>query len=640
MIEKMLLLTKDNYPIVFNLEYTKPEDKADKVFKYKSYISDHTYNEVLNEKNLAYQQGYANPHYRMFSEYDEKNTAFLEYEVSPYSFYKQRNRYKNETENNTYNGHMEPLFKDVTYGLSSDDIPEYIKNLGFEISYHEEEYNVCYNTTTKEYEIKGDYKRTATIDAFNRKITIYRNHYKLDPPDKNKLNVLIDRYLNEKSRNPSLTAAVFSASLSDRDKSLFEPYAFEKDKENNRLQTLHHEVKHLMNAMFYTSICLKNTPSRLSLEDCYKLCVEDERSAYLSQIIRSVNEYLKKGDMNDFSMFDSEADWLVDELTKLPSDAERKDYVRHFPNLIKGEFKNFAHKHHADYEKNQFSDNLQNMAWHLPVSGAEDASGELYQKIRRQYFLYEIYNPDSGKTEPVSLEQYIDQADEVEINQNAQNAITIADGVLQKRQADYKNDVNNGEIDARLIDVAKQMIISNAHQPRFIRPEDLLAVATYQSSSATNEKDDKAGWSDELQKYWQKQDGYQPIAKTNQQYTFALKGDIVQYTSPQDVNLSPQSQYETFVKLLDEPTNKHKVINFAADLSLQQALRLYVACVAAGRKMKGNVPTDLSALNQLTDIPAADVKRAKNFAARTSNNQRQAQRQNRNMNVNFRGRER
>ena len=36
MIEKMLLLTKDNYPIVFNLEYTKPEDKADKVFKYKA----------------------------------------------------------------------------------------------------------------------------------------------------------------------------------------------------------------------------------------------------------------------------------------------------------------------------------------------------------------------------------------------------------------------------------------------------------------------------------------------------------------------------------------------------------------------------------------------------------------------------
>lgn len=630
MIERMVLLTKDNYSVVFNLEYDNPQQKAEKVFRYKNFISDRTYSEFWDEKEDAFNQGLLNPHYRMYSEFDAENTLFLEREVSPYSFYKKRENYRNNAESNTYNGSMAPLFNDIFYGLSSDDVPEYIKNLGFEINYQDEEYDVIYNPANQSYEIKGEYKKTATIDAFNRKITIYRNHYNYPSADRVKLNAVIARYLNEKRVFPDLTVSEFSDTLrSSREKSLFKMYVFEKEKEKNRLLTMHHEIKHLMNAMFFTSINLKNNPTRMSVEDCYKLCVENERSAYLAEIIHSVNDYLKKGDMNDFSMFDHEADWLVNELSQLPSDEERKKYVRHFPNLIKGEFEKFEKNHRADYEGSQFADNLQNMVEFIPLSGTEDFSGELYQKIRRQYFLYEIYNPDNGKTEPISLGQYFDQDDEVRINAEAQNSITIADGRLQKRQEDFKQKVSIGTYDLNLVPIARQMILHNSHQPHFICAEDLLNVSTNNNSDTkANEPSNQAGWSDLLEQYWQKQTGYVKIAKTNHQYLFMINDDMVQYTSPKAVNLSPNSQYETYTKLLAEPTNKNKVINFSQELTDQQALKLYVACVVSGRKMKGSVPTDLSRLDQLADIPAADLQKAKNHINRNNRRQQNTTQQN------------
>ena len=614
MIERMILLTKDNYSVVFNLEYDNPQQKAGKVFKYKSFISDRTYGEFLDEKENAFNQGLLNPHYRMYSEFDSENTLFLEREVYPYNFYKKRENYQNNAESNTYNGAMAPLFNDIFYGLSSNDVPEYIKNLGFEINYQDEEYDVNYNSMNQSYQVQGEYKKTATIDAFNRKIIIYRNHYNYPSADKAKLNTLIARYLNEKHFQPELTVFEFSDKLSSpREKSLFEMYVFEKEKEKSRLLTMHHEIKHLMNAMFFASISLKNHPARMSIEDCYKLCVENERSAYLSQIIKSVNDYLKKGDMDDFSMFDHEADWLVDELSKLPNSEERKKYVRHFPNLIKGEFENFEKKHRADYEKNQFVSHLKNMVEFQPLSGEEDLSGELYQKIRRQYFLYEIYNPDSGKTEPISLERYFDQDDEIRINDAAQNSITIADGSLQKRKEDFEQKISCGTYDLKLVPIARQMILQNSHQPRFIYPEDLFNISMNNSCNSTNEPSNQAGWSDQLEQYWQEKPGYTKIAKTNHQYLFMINDDMVQYTSPVAVNLSPNSQYETYTKLLAEPTNKNKVINFSQDLTEQQALKLYVACVVSGRQMKGSVPTGLSGIEKLTDIPAADLQKAKNY---------------------------
>ena len=68
-----------------------------------------------------------------------------------------------------------------------------------------------------------------------------------------------------------------------------------------------------------------------------------------------------------------------------------------------------------------------------------------------------------------------------------------------------------------------------------------------------------------------------------------------------------------YVKILKEPSNRNNVINFLPSLSRSDALKLYVACVAQGHEMKGNVPTDLRGLENLQGIPAADVQRARQF---------------------------
>ena len=59
------------------------------------------------------------------------------------------------------------------------------------------------------------------------------------------------------------------------------------------------------------------------------------------------------------------------------------------------------------------------------------------------------------------------------------------------------------------------------------------------------------------------------------------------------------------MQILAEPSNKNGVVNFMPNMNGEQALMLYAACLASGRKMKGNIPADLSGLDRLPGIDAA-----------------------------------
>ena len=78
------------------------------------------------------------------------------------------------------------------------------------------------------------------------------------------------------------------------------------------------------------------------------------------------------------------------------------------------------------------------------------------------------------------------------------------------------------------------------------------------------------------------------------------------------MNLNKDAEYNAYIKLLQEPSNKNKPIIFKDTLTKEQALKLYVACVVNKRQMKGNLPTDFTLLKNMKDIPAADLQKCLN----------------------------
>ena len=116
-------------------------------------------------------------------------------------------------------------------------------------------------------------------------------------------------------------------------------------------------------------------------------------------------------------------------------------------------------------------------------------------------------------------------------------------------------------------------------------------------------------WSKDIEAYWKKFDGYKELANNEDEYSFSIKESKIRYTAKDKVQMGKDAQYDVYVKLLQEPTNKNRPVMFKNSLTKEQALKLYIACVKTNRKMLGAVPTDFKGLAKLKDIPAADMQK-------------------------------
>ena len=144
----------------------------------------------------------------------------------------------------------------------------------------------------------------------------------------------------------------------------------------------------------------------------------------------------------------------------------------------------------------------------------------------------------------------------------------------------------------------------NKLSTEYVHPENIYIESLDADYIAAHGiESENADWSNHLQSYYQRLPDYTEIAKNDEEYVFKLGQDIVRYTDKNTLALSKQSKFETYMNILAEPSNKNSAVNFLPSLDKEQALMLYAACVANGRKMKGNVPTDLNGLNHLQGIP-------------------------------------
>ena len=297
MRETVLFVTKDNRPVVTNIEYNSPAEKSQKVFQCKNYFDNHGYTDFFNTYNGFVRAGAptSDPNYEIFAQLDSNNTEFLQHEIKGYGYMKRRGEYRNDVQNNNTPAGMTPLLPGLDFSLSEDDIPEEIKNLGFKITPKDDEYNIKLNRSTGKYEIENFSTWRAWVNVDNLSVQVVRNHFKMDAATKQKMDTMVADFLRKHQANPRLTASAYARRITDTaDRSLFEIYADEYKYAGKRKYFLAHEFKHIKNKMFTHALYLDRGTKRPMVEDMYRLSVEDERSAYLSQVINSVNKYLIK----------------------------------------------------------------------------------------------------------------------------------------------------------------------------------------------------------------------------------------------------------------------------------------------------------------------------------------------------------
>lgn len=614
-METLLVCSKDGYIVPLNVSCGNAAEKARKKLHLENYYKQLDYNSIITKYNdcAANQSSFGADERQSLEALDCENLNFLAEELKDFSFVKHPETFSNKVERNDFPPDIAAKSNTVhfDYRIPNDKIPAYVKELGYRIEPADKVYPVVYNQQKGIYEAENFDLNKARVSSGSKKITWVRNHFTFSPSDYNELKTMISRFTAEQRNNPQLNPLDFAGRISDAKKrSLFYFYANEYN--NNRTAPLIflHEVKHIKNKVVESGLSLHNDARRLSVEDYHILQVEDERSAYLSQVVNAVNEYQKKGDFSDFSMFDKEARYLVDKLKSLP-ESERSKFAGNLEQITACAFKSFASEHEQHYA-GQFKTNLAIAVNNAPLSAEDDFDRREFKKLRGAFYNFEIYNPQTKQLEHKNLSQYITPDREVSITPDFRHDVIEPNKArMQSRLQKYRQDIASGKINKDLVAPAKKIKLDKFHVAQFIDEIDGISVSQVheQQQKEENSHEPPPAWSKELKNYWQKFDGYEEIANNKNEYAFRLHNDTVSYKSQNKVSISGDAEYETYKKLLSEPTNKNKAVRFKDDLTEEQALKLYIACINSGRKMRGAVPTNLEKIKLLKNIPAAEMNK-------------------------------
>lgn len=633
--EKYLTKTKDNKILVFTIDYVNQAEKARKEAECRNICQNKTYNEFIDAHNDN-----VNHHIPVNYDFDNDNSFFILNEMTGYRYYKNRAAYQNSLLTASYPpAANQPNVFHFNALIDDNLVPEMIKNIGFNIVPCDEIYDVTYNPAKRSYDIMDSagnpYKtRVATVFHNENRMEVVRNHFRFAPNDYNRLITLVQEYERQKQQNPALSIVSYTSHLHDnRDHALMRVYEKAYNPDIEKQMTILHELKHIKNAIFSAGVELKKDARRLNIDDLYRLKVEDERSAYFNEWISCINTYLQRGNFSDYSMFDNCSHTVVTKLRNMRTDAEKQAYVTDYNRLME-DFASWFQANKQSYYERQFSGNLAAAVQNLSLSSEPDTDRREYQKLRSLYFRYEIYNPQTRRMEFKNLSPYMP---EYTIEDNVRTTVIARnEETLRRRMDDYNNKVAAGTITPSLLQAAKKLLRDNVSGGTFVNQVDDIQIATLYDENTpqpdgTNPQqpgngnntppppshapDDHADWSDNLKNYWSHVAGYHEIAKNNDEYRFKINNATIRYENAKKVQVSSNATYDLYVKLLHEPTNAGRSVEFLPNLTREQALTLYVACINNGRRVKGNVPTDLSGIENIQGIPPAALNRFRHIRA-------------------------
>ncbi len=627
-VEALVARTRDNCVLAFTINFANNAEKARLKLECETLA-----------KNIDYRSGYR-INFGAGISYDGVNTDFLNKEIYGYHYRKDRARFENGTLNEPP---AQPDTLSLSYRIEDSFFPEVFKNLGFKVKPIDKTYETRYNPATGQYEAVNFVKTTAAVNSGSRELSIVRNHFHFSPEDFRRLKQLQAQYEQAKRINPHLTENEFAFNhLTDRkDSALFDFYAQKAENVRNLSTTLAHEMKHIKNAVFDDGLSLKCGSKRLSVENYYRAAVEDERSAYLEELVHNINTYLRRGDYDDFSMFYVNNYTFVQDLKRLRTPAERLAYVQNWPALVAKKMQDFEANHRASYDYGpenatltaddidadgdsklrQFLQNTKNYVDRAPLCAPEDTDGAEFKKLRSLFYNYQIYNPQTHRMESVDLSRYLTPDMEVAIDQKIQDEIiTPQKNRLNARLQNFETQRAGGTINPALVEPAKALMRGGVENSAFVNVIDNFRISSlYEPENGPTPPppptpnpnpipDDRADWSNDLQQYWSGIEGYSEVAKNNEEYKFKVKDATVRYTSQKDVQISKNADFDLYVKMLKEPNNRNAPVEFLDTLGKEQALLLYIACINTGRQPIGAVPTDFSQINRL-GIPAEELNK-------------------------------
>lgn len=615
-LKKILFFTKDGYTIAADIDVDAISESQRNIEleKFRYYFSQKNYDELSAAYDNISLISAADK--KFIEKIDAENSKFLMTYIKPFNYRKQRESYENKM-----NPPAIPSFADkeytihFNYNISEDCVPEFVRQLGFKIVPKDEVFDIT--------DLNNDIlnTRAAEVDTPARKITFFCNHYRFKPDDYNRLKSRIQKFEIAKMRNPHLDIVDYALTIPDAyERKLFDIYAQEQKFSSLLESYVAHETHHIKNRMILDGMYYKKDAKRLTAEDTYKISVENERSAYLAGTIYAINAYLKKGDLNDFSMFDNKSQWLKTELLALPEN-QRISYVSDMDKIVNGSLKFFEATDRANYDADHFKNYVSDIAANAPMDVPEDTDHRQYDLLRRSYYSMSVWNPQTGRMEVINLAQYIKPENEIVVsNQNRAEIIEPCRQKLQQRKDKYNQEAQSENIDTDLLDKARKMQRDGIKKPVIVSDVQTFNInSLYDEESQENSPDNHSEWSDCLKEYWQGIGGYSEICKNNNEYKFKVGNDTVKYTSPRDVSLSKKCKYSTFVKLLEEPTNKYNPVNFLPTLNEEQKLLLYVACINSGRKTKGEIPTNLGRVANMREIPQAEREKFAQIINRRNN---------------------
>ena len=639
--QKIMFYTKDNRIVVADVDLSAYDDtrKRLELNRIQHYFAQYSSADISDNYNKRASK--SDSEKALLSLMDKANTDYVNRYVHGFPYAKNPAEYKNRVKPNNFPTNVKKQHTlHFDYSVSDSDVPEFIKNLGFHILPNEQLVKI--DIDDPDFDDKRNKQKTIMdVITGSRLVRIFRYHYKFPPADYIRLQKLITQY---KSLSPKPDITEWKNQLKDkRDKKLFAIYAAEityiEDEEAN---FLYHEFHHVKNKLIFDGIYCKPDAKRLTAENAYRLAMENERSAYLAQTVKAVNAYLKGGDLHDYSMFDNFSNNLAIKLVTM-SDSQKVAYLSDLKNVVNYALEEFETKKRKFYNETQFADRtaangtiIKGMVSQYmtaqPLDVPEDTSGEQYRLMRSAFYSMSVYNPTTGKTEVRSLAQYILPKNEIRITaEEMKDIVKPAKDKLKDKLKKFSDDSRESGINPDLLDEARAFYRNHMRSPRVIYDAETInvadliddkslsagesAVAPATSAPAISPvPSDKAYWSDDLQKYWSKFDDYKEKAKNNAEYSFSIKEQEMCYTSKTSVLFSDSCNYEMYDRFVKEPSNAGKPIRFAETLSKEQALMLYVACINNGRRVRGAIPKDLSAIDSMTSVPQAerDKFKAKN----------------------------
>ena len=245
--------------------------------------------------------------------------------------------------------------------------------------------------------------------------------------------------------------------LEDKDYHLYLDINQMISQQNNLPLIVAHESKHQKNRFLRERRQLKDNAKKLSCEDIFRINVEDERSAVFAEIITTINNYFKTKDDTLLKSCCESYSWLKNLLQgKTPEETKNilSDYTLLLNKSLEHWNKTFAESYLKQF-RNLCPQDAQNY-----ISLPDDVNHEEYNKQRSLFYSFDVYNPETGKTETKDFSKLINV--DVIIEKEEREIIDFSKK-LRKDMSELYNDPEVSNTLLNIIQQAKEMLKEKIH---------------------------------------------------------------------------------------------------------------------------------------------------------------------------------